>query len=652
MNNALDEKAIKSLRVLALEMIDKAKSGHPGMALDIAPLLYVLYTEYMHIAPKLPHWMNRDRFVLGAGHASSILYATLMACGYDITLDDLKNFRQLKSRTPGHPEYARTAGVDMTSGPLGQGIAEGCGLQIANSYLHHYFGDIINHKTYVIVGDGDMQEGITQEALSLAGHLQIDGLVVLYDANAVQLDGYVKDTNTESIKDKVQAMNWTYLYVNDGNDLDEIRASLDQAQKISGPVFIEYHNIIGIGTTLQGTNKCHGAPIPHEETVALRAQLGGEAFTIDPEVLAYIRSKINLNDVEVWYDRVHDFKSDSRYTTLVNMLENRHLVDFKSIKFDSQYDKATRYAFGQIFSEISKQDPFFIGGAADLASSTQGKIEGGIYTKDNPAGRNILFGVREDAMGAIVNGIAVHGGLKGFMSGFFVFSDYLKPALRISALMQIPTIGLFSHDSIAVGEDGPSHQPIEQLTMLRSTPNVNVIRPCDCFEALQAFEIAYTSGQTPTMLIASRQVTRPVSEGICDVKKGAYILSKEKGALDGILIASGTEVALALDAQAELEKEGIFTRVVSMPSMYLFDQQWKGYQEEVLPKSCRKRIGIEMSDGSYFAKYVGLDGAIVSMNSFGLSGPFKDVMKAFGFTKEHIVKTYKKLSQTDGKEAK
>lgn len=647
----LDRRAVASLRTIAMEEIDRAHSGHPGGALDSAPLLYVLYTEFLKASCADASWFNRDRFILGAGHVSSIYYALLSSLGYGLTKEDLMAFRQLGSRTPGHPEEGVTPGVDMSSGPLGQGVPEAVGMQIAENYLAQYFNragfPIVSHKTYVYIGDGDMQEGITQEAFSLAGHLAVPGLVVLYDSNGIQLDSTVALVNTEDTEAKMHAMDWDYLYVADGNDLAQVRAAFRASEEATRPLLIEFSNVIGIGTSLAGTNKVHGAPIPHEETLSMRAALGGEPFTMADDVARHIRNKASrlAKAREEWQELFTRYEAayPALARRLTQALSGEDVLDPTKFTFPSDEHRATRYAFGDLFKEASREDPLFIGGAADLSSSTQGSVEGGVYSRGARDGRNIYFGVREDSMTSITNGIAMHKGLRAFCSGFFVFTDYQKPAIRMAALMHLPIIGMFSHDSIAVGEDGPTHQPIEQLTMLRSIPGVNVIRPCDAFEAAEAFQIAYASTDTPTMLIATRQVTVPLTEGRARVARGAYVLVPEEGPLEGIFIANGSEVALAVEAARVLTREGHGIRVVSMPSTYLFDRESAEYRESVLPLSCRKRVAIEMSEASYYAKYVGLDGTIVGMTTFGTSGPFKDVMAHFGFTAPAIVEAYKRL---------
>jgi transketolase len=641
----IDQLAINNLRVLAVEAINKAKSGHPGIALGAAPMIHTLYSRFIKFNPNDEKWINRDRFVLSAGHGSALLYAMLNVYGL-IDTKDLQGFRQLNSITPGHPEVHLTKGVDVSSGPLGQGMAMAVGMALAESHLHAKFPKLIDHYTYVLCGDGDLQEGITQEAASLAGHLALEKLIVLYDSNDIQLDGPVALANNESTKDKFLAMNWNYDFVADGNDVEAISNAIEKAKKANKPTIIEVKTIIGYGAKNQGTHNVHGAPIPSEEVEAMRQAFGGEAFSINDEVKAFYQDIIKAN--LAFYNDWQKVKTENQDQLFLDMLNDDFKIDVNNlVKFDETYDKATRVSSGAVLKALNTIDPMLIGGSADLTSSTNIAGADGEFSKDNRLGRNIKFGVREHAMAAIANGIALHGMLKPFVSGFFVFSDYMKPAIRLSALMHLPVMYIFTHDSIAVGEDGPTHQPIEQLTMLRSIPNVNVIRPADANEVKEAYQIALDSKTTPTVIVLTRQnCPMVVKENESKVNRGAYILSDVEKP-EGILIASGSEVNLALAAQALLKNEGKMVRVVSMPSTNLFDQQDEAYKNQVLPKYLTKRLAIEMGEAAHMYKYTGLFGCVYNINEFGKSGKGPEVIKDFGFTAEKIKESYLQLENTD-----
>ena len=575
MNNTIDQISVDNIRQICLEMIDKAKSGHPGMALGSAPLLHTLYTKVLNVSPKNPNWVNRDRFILSSGHASSLLYTILHLSKFNLSMQDLKDFRQLGSITPGHPENYITDGVDASTGPLGQGLAYAVGIALAEAYMHNMFPELIDHYTYTLCGDGDIQEGIFYEVLSLAGVLNLNKLIVFYDSNDIQLDGRVDKCYDMDIKKLVEATHWNYIKIEDGNDMDAILKATKKAKKSNKPTLIEVKTIIGYGCKMQGTNKVHGAPIPHEETLELREKLGGSAFVLPQDVYDYYKKNV--------YDRgnraYNKWAKIPQNDLFKQFLKNEHKVDFSKIPtFDGSEPMATRNASGMVLKEISKQDPFFIGGAADIASSTKAIVEGGEFNKDNRAGRNILFGVRENAMGSIANAITMYG-LKSFASTFFAFSDYMKPSLRLAAISHLPTLFIFSHDSIAVGEDGPTHQPVDQLSMCRSIPNTYVIRPCDANETRLAYEFAYNQTEIPSIIVLTRQSVPLVAPAKVDLNKGAYILSKEEKKLDGILIASGSEVKLAMDAKELLKEKGYDVRVVSMPCFKLFDQQSEEYKE-------------------------------------------------------------------------
>ena len=653
MNNVIDQLCIKSLRTVSIEEISQAKSGHPGIALGAAPIIHTLYSRVMKYNPQDPNWINRDRFVLAAGHGSSLLYAMLHLAGFNVTIDDLKNFRQLNSITCGHPEIGITPGVDCTSGPLGQGIAEAAGMAIGEDFLSHKYNkdnlNLIDHYTYVLCGDGDLQEGVTLEAASLAGHLGLHKLIVLYDSNDIQLDGPVANANTESVGQKFKAMNWNYIKVEDGEDVEKIHEAILAAQdQDKAPTIIEIKTIIGHGASNQGTSEVHGKPLPQEEVSRFRSELKGDAFSFSPEAYEYYQ-EVQKKNLEVYNKYQQDCalyqeQYAEEYSQFKKLVNDELVVDVDTlVNYNDEYNKATRVACGEYVKAISSVYPTFIGGSADLTGSTYAKGADGNYSKINPLGRNICFGVREHAMAAVCNGLTLHGGLKSFCGAFFVFSDYLKPSLRLSALMELPVTYIFSHDSVAVGEDGPTHEPIEQLSMLRSIPNCNVIRPCDINEVRQAFKLAMESKHTPTVIVTTRQNVPTVTGHTDELKNGGYIVKKEEHKLDGILIATGSEVSLAIKAAQILEEQGLGVRVVSLPSTYLFNKMPKEYQEEILPKNIQKRIAIEMSEASYLYRYIGLNGKLINIESFGRSGKAEEVIKSFGFTVENVVNEYHNL---------
>ena len=647
MNNSLINKiSIENIKMVCLEMIDKAKSGHPGMALGSAPIVHTLFTKVLNVNPKEPKWVNRDRFILSGGHASSLLYSVLHLSGYGLSVEDLKNFRQLGSNTPGHPEIDETPGVDASTGPLGQGFAYGVGTALSEAYMNNKFPELINHYTYVLCGDGDIQEGISKEAMSIAGKLGLNKLIVLYDSNDIQLDGSVEDAYNEELKKEAEAFSWNYILIKDGTDCNAILNAIKKAKKSTKPTIIEVKTIIGAGCKNQGTSKVHGAPIPHDETLELREKLGGEAFAFPQEVYDYYKKNV-YNRGKKLYKKWDALEKNEEFK---KFLEGKHEVNFDLLeKYESSnlsHLVPTRKVSGTVLKEISNQDPYFIGGAADVASSTQAIINGDKFTKENRDGRNIYFGVREHAMGSIANAITMYG-LKCFASSFFAFVDYMKCTIRMAALSKLPTLFVFSHDSIAVGEDGPTHQPIEQLTMCRSIPNTYVYRPCDGNEVNECYRLAYNSKTSPSVMIMSRQVLPVVSDTVEDLKdkvaKGAYIVSKEEKQIDGILIACGSEVSLALDAKELLKAKGYDIRVVSMPCNRLFDEQSIEYKESILPSNVSRKMAIEMSDAVHYYKYVGTHGKVFNIEEFGKSGNAKPVIEHYGFTKENVCEEFEKL---------
>lgn len=646
------EKSINAIRFLGMDAINKANSGHPGIVMGAAPMIYSLYTKHMHVTPNKPLWFNRDRFILAAGHASGMLYPTLHLSGFNVTMEDLKQFRQLNSLTPGHPEYLHTDGIDTTSGPLGQGIAMAAGMAIAESYLAATFNkenfNIIDHYTYVICGDGDLQEGVTQEAISLAGHLGLEKLIVLYDSNDIQLDGPLRWANTENTKMKYEAMNWDYSKVEDVNDLEELNKAIDKAKLSDKPSIIEVKSIIGYGSSLAGKSATHGSPMGIEETNNMRKTLNYDypEFVAPEEVYqdffenTVLRGEAALNN---WDDLFENYKV--KYPELAKKLQN--VIDgVLDINYEEVLEKATigtneasRVSGGKIITKLSENLIELIGGSADLTKSTKAKGINGDFSKENRLGRNISFGVREHAMAAIVNGLTLHH-LRGFSGGFFVFADYMKPAVRMAAIMGIPSLYVFTHDSVAVGEDGPTHEPIEQLSMFRTTPNINVLRPCDANETVYSFRYALESKKIPSVISLSRQnLEVKVDTNYEDFKNGAYVI-RDKENFEGILIASGSEVGLALDTQDLLAEEGINVRVVSMPSMDIYKYTSKEYQEKILPTSCTKRLALEMGSPDLWYRYAN---NVHGIDRYGVSAPGSEAIKFFGFTKENIARVYKKI---------
>ena len=650
----MNKKAIKTLRVLSVEQIDKAKSGHPGMALGAAPTMHTLYTKIMNVNPKNDKWINRDRFVLSAGHGSALLYSLLHLSGFGIMLTDLKRFRQYQSITPGHPEYGLTSGIDSTSGPLGQGISIAVGMAIAEEYLRARFNkpsfDLINHYTYVLCGDGDLQEGIAQEAISLAGTLKLSRLIVLYDSNDIQLDGEVNEVNTENVSAKFTAMGWDYAYVDNGEDIEKIETEILKAKENQKPTLIEIKTIIGHGSKMANTHQVHGSPLPNEEVKAMREELGGNPFEVEEDVYDYYhkavmkRGETQYND---WLKLYNSYKKEypKEFELFEKVINDNFNIEFENLITINPEDKnATRVYGGKIIEALSKKHQGLLAGSADLSSSTKIKGNDGNFNKKNRLGRNINYGVREHAMGAISNGIILHS-LRSVVSTFFVFSDYMKPAIRMAALMELPAIFVFSHDSIAVGEDGPTHQPIEQLTMLRSIPNLITIRPADGYETLYAWKVALETKDAPTAIILSRQnlPTLTNHKQAMQLEKGAYVLSYENKRLDGIIIASGSELNLAIKAQHDLLSKGYDVRVVSIPSTSLFERQPLEYRESIIPSDSETKIAIEMGEASHLYKYIGSKGKLINIQSFGASGPGGEVIDVYGFTVENIINEFLKL---------
>lgn len=658
----IDEMSVNAIRVLSAEAIEKAKSGHPGLPLGTAPAAYELWSRHMNHNPKNPKWENRDRFVLSGGHGSMLLYSLLHLFGYgNLSIEEIKNFRQLDSLTPGHPEYGHTVGIEATTGPLGQGMAMAVGMAMAEAHLAAVFNkegyNVVDHYTYVLGGDGCMMEGISSEAFSLAGTLALDKLIVLYDSNNISIEGSTDIAFTEDVMKRFEAFGFQTIEVKDGNDLAAIGAAIEEAKADkTRPSLIKIDTLIGYGCPAkQGKASAHGEPLGEENIAALKENLKWpcrEAFEVPQEVydnykaIAQERGKAE----EEWNTLFAEYCS--KFPEMKELWDNYYngfdLTDlFESEEFWAAGEKpeATRNTSGAVLNLIKAHMPNLIGGSADLAPSNKTNMKGmGDFSKNDYAGSNLHFGVREQAMTAITSGIALHGGLRPFAATFFVFSDYTKPMARLASIMKLPVTYVFTHDSIGVGEDGPTHEPIEQLAVFRAMPNFTIYRPCDRRETAAAWQYAIQSKSTPTGLVLTRQNLPQMEGSSKEALKGGYVIAdSSKAEPDAIIIASGSEVSLAVDAKAKLAEEGIDVRVVSMPSMDVFEEQTAEYKEKILPKSCRKRVAVEaLSDFGWY-RYVGLDGAVVSMKGFGASGPANQLFEKFGFTVDNVVKTVKSI---------
>ena len=645
------ELSVAAIRSMCIDVVNKAKSGHPGMALGSAPILYTLWTRHLVADPKDPEWFNRDRFVLSAGHASSLLYTMLHVSGYPVSMDDLKAFRQLGSLTPGHPEFKHTKGVDATSGPLGQGIAQAVGMAMAERAVAHQYpqGKVLcDHYTYVLCGDGCLQEGLSQEAISLAGHQKLNKLILIYDSNAITLDGGLDLSFSENVKNRFKASEWNVLEVMDGNDVEAIDEAIAKAkQSRSKPSLIIVHTVIGYGSEKQGTCKVHGNPLGEEDGAKAKAFYGFNypAFTIPQEVYDEFENSFAKRGAAAHkeYDaKVAEWKAShpgaaKKFERAVSGDVSAYFK--KAPKFVENAD-STRISSGKALNELYVKIPFLMGGSADVAGSVMTHIKDGVdFTPKTPKGRNVNWGIREFEMASAQNGMLLHGGLKTYVGCFLVFSDYMKSAIRMAALSKLPAIYLFSHDSLAVGEDGPTHQPIEHLAMLRSIPNMNVIRPCDVNETYAAWEIALRSTQTPTALILSRQGLPLLNSKYSEVSKGAYVIAKEDKHIDATIVATGSEVALAVEAKKALKEAGVDVRVVSMPSWFDFEKQPKEYKESVFGVLKDKVFAVEMLSSFGWYKYAD---HVMSVDGFGTSAPAKEAIKAYGFTVENLVEFVKK----------
>lgn len=657
----IDIKSVNTIRTLSADGIEKAKSGHPGLPLGSAPIAYELFAHHMKHNPKNPSWKNRDRFILSAGHGSMLLYSLFHLFGYgDLSLEDLKSFRQLDSKTPGHPEYGHTVGVEATTGPLGAGMGMAVGMAMAEAHMESVFNkdgfDIVDHYTYVLGGDGCMMEGISSEAFSLAGTLGLSKLIVFYDSNGISIEGSTDIAFTENVVDRMKAFGFQTIEVEDGNDTAAIGKAIEEAKADkSRPSFIKINTIIGYGAgKKQGTAGVHGEPLGSEALAALKTGFGFDpekSFDVDVDVYENFKAinEKNAKLEEEWNELFKEYAS--KYPQEAKDWDNYHseintaLIDNEEFWSWDDAPAATRNISGSIINRLKDIFPNLVGGSADLSPSNKTEMNSvGYMSKDDFSGRNIHFGVREFAMTAITNGMVLHGGLRAYCATFFVFSDYTKPMARLSALMNIPTIFVFTHDSIGVGEDGPTHEPIEQLAMLRSLPNFNTFRPADARETIAAWYVAMSSKSTPTAIVLTRQNLPQLNGSGKKALNGGYIIKEaSKNTPDMILIASGSEVSLAVDAAVELENDGISTRVVSMPCMDIFENQSKEYKEEVLPRAVRNRVAIEALSGFGWDKYTGLDGRVLSMNSFGASAPQDLLFKKFGFTKENVVSLAKEV---------
>ena len=655
----IDNLSVNAIRVLSADAVQKANSGHPGLPLGAAAIGYELWANHMNHNPKNPSWENRDRFVLSGGHGSTLLYSLLHLFGYGLTLDDLKNFRQWGSKTPGHPEYGVTTGVEASTGPLGAGMAMAVGMAMAETHLAAKFNKegypVVDHYTYVLGGDGCMMEGINYEAFSLAGTLKLNKLIVLYDSNKISIEGNTDIAFTEDVPARFKAMGFKVLEVKDGNDISEIGKAIEEAKKDKeSPSFIKINTKIGFGSPKEGSADVHGAPLGADNIIAMKKTLGWpseEPFFIPDEVYENYKVKAeNLAKKEEEWNKL--FKDYCEKFPEMKTLWDEYKDETKAGKllddedfwsYDEKAD-ATRNLSGKVLNKLSAKLPTLFGGSADLAPSNKSYVNGaGDYSAENYAGRNVHFGVRELAMTGIGNGLVLHG-LKAYVSTFFVFSDYVKPMARLASLMEIPLTFILTHDSIGVGEDGPTHEPIEQLAEFRAMPNFNVFRPADATETIAAWYSAVTSKETPTALVLTRQNLPQLAGSSKEALKGGYVVAdSSKETPDAIIIASGSEVSLSIEAKEALAKEGIDVRVVSMPCMDIFEKQSLEYKEKVLPKAVRARVAVEALSEFGWGKYVGLDGKTVCLDRFGASAPAGVLFKEFGFTVDNVVKTVKEV---------
>ena len=651
----IEQKSVNAIRVLAADTVQKANSGHPGMPLGSAAMAYELWVNHLTHNPKNPKWVNRDRFILSAGHASSLLYSLLHLFGYGLTIEDMKNFRQDNSLTPGHPEYGHTVGVEATTGPLGAGMGMAVGMAMAQAHMAATFNtedyNIIDHYTFVLGGDGCMEEGISSEAFSLAGTLGLSKLIVLYDSNNITIEGNTDLAFTEDVNKRMEAFGFQTLTVEDGNNLEEISKAIELAKaEKTKPSFITVKTKIAFGCPAkEGSESSHGSPLGEENVKALRDNLGWEeqeAFVIPQDVYDNFAQKAkkgqeaedNWNKLFKAYCEKYPEKK-ALWDKYFAVIDDEKLLNCDEFWSYEDKPQATRSLSGNMINRLAKIMPNFWGGSADLGPSNKTVIkDGGSFSKNNYLGRNIHYGVREFAMAAIANGITLYGGTKTFVGTFFVFSDYLKPMARLAALMKIPVTYVLTHDSIGVGEDGPTHEPIEQLAMLRAMPNINVFRPADAIETAAAWYSAITSKNTPTVLALSRQNLPQIEGSSKEALKGGYIIAESiKAKPDAIIIASGSEVSLAVEAKKELMEKGFDIRVVSMLCMDIFEQQSDEYKEKILPQTVEKRLVVEAGSSICWGKYLGFKGKSVTIDTFGASAPANVLFKKYGFTVENVV---------------
>ncbi|MCO4332352.1 transketolase [Staphylococcus hyicus] len=657
-----DTHAVNTIRALSIDAIEKANSGHPGLPMGAAPMAYTLWTQHLNFNPNSNTYFNRDRFVLSAGHGSALLYSLLHVSG-GLELEELKQFRQWDSKTPGHPEYNHTKGVEITTGPLGQGFAMSVGMAMAEKHLAAKFNQndisVVDHYTYVLASDGDLMEGISHEAASLAGHLKLDKLITLYDSNDISLDGKTNKSFSEDIKKRFEAYGWNHILVTDGNDMEAINNAIVEAKSQEGPTIIEVKTIIGYGSpNKSNSHSSHGAPLGEEErelTFKNYELDATQTFQVDDSVYEIFNETMIKRadeheaawkkDLEAYAEKYPELAEEFKLAIAGELPEN---YDEALPRFELGHKAASRADSGEIIQAIGKSVPSFFGGSADLASSNKSNVKAeGDFSAEDGTGKNVWFGVREFAMAAAVNGMAAHGGLHPYGATFFVFSDYLKPALRLSSIMGVRSTFIFTHDSIAVGEDGPTHEPIEQLAGLRAIPNLNVIRPADGNETRVAWKVALESNNTPTALVLTRQglPVLDVEESKLEegVRKGAYVVYETEKAPEYVLLASGSEVSLVIEVAKDLEQRGKGVRVVSMPNWHAFEQQSKAYQEEVLLPEVSKRVAVEMGATLGWHKYVGMKGIVVGIDRYGASAPGDLVVEKYGFTKENILSQIESL---------
>ena len=645
-------KIVDNLRGLSIDMIHEAGSGHPGISLDSAPILYTLYAKHLKINPSDPNWINRDRFILSAGHASSLLYATLYMSGFDLSLDDLKKFRTLHSKTPGHPEYMVTPGVDMSTGPLGEGISSAVGMAMGECFLREYYRkqnlNIFDYYTYVLCSDGDLLEGVSYEAMALAGTLKLNKLIVLYDSNKICLDGKVEDVNSVDMPKYFSSLNWNVLMA-DGEDINSIDNAITRAKQGLLPTIIIVNTTIGKHSKYEGTNYIHGAKLSKEDITEIKNELGLRdiPFTVSNDSKEEMENMILSRNKEIYDKWQKDYELlDISIKNALEKIKN-HDLSLDNINFDYIYSEEESESLRSISSKIlnllADSNPMLLGGSADLSTTIQTKIDNGsIFSKDNYLGRNICYGVREHAMASIMNGLSLTG-IRNFSSTFLAFSDYCKPAIRLACQMNLANVYLFSHDSITVGQDGPTHQPVEQLVSLRSMPNLEVLRPADVNEMIGIYKYVFSKKEGPSAIILSRNSTKTKENtSINEVKKGAYIVSKEEKELDAIIVSSGEELDLALDVSKELSEKGYGIRVVSMPSISLFQKQKSSYQEEIIPTNTKVFV-IEASSSYSWYFLVNSKDYLFTVDEYGKSGTKEDLMKEYGFTSDKISSSIQNL---------